>query len=164
MAKEKKLKGVQASTVYTPCAVSIHPELQDFIGYSMMKLAMGVRARMDELVARYGVVAPQCGILKMLHRVGPMTQVELGKYMMIDKATMVRFLDGLEEKGLAVRTTHESDRRAKVLKITAKGAKLLDKVREARIEAEETVLGPLNKEERDEFKRLVRKMAVQAGS
>ncbi len=111
MPKEKKLKGVQ-DLACPATAVAIHPELQDFLGYAMSKLAMRVRSRMDELVSRYGIVAPQCGILKMLHRVGPMTQVELGSYMMIDKATMVRFLDGLEELGLAVRSTHDSDRRA----------------------------------------------------
>ncbi len=48
-----------------------------------------------------------------------------------------------------------------MLKITAKGAKLLEKVREARIEAEETVLAPLDKKEREELRRLVRKMAQQ---
>lgn len=144
---------------YSPCAVNIHPGLRDFVGYSLTKLGFRIRQRMEELLASDRLVAPQCGILRLLQNVGPMTQVELGQHMLIDKATMVRMIDGLEELGFAVRKEHAVDRRAKVLSITPKGAKILDKIREARIDAEERVLAPLDAKERAEFKRLINKLA-----
>lgn len=152
---------VPSAGVLSPCAVSIHPELKDFVGYSLTKLGFRIRHRMEEILAPEGIVAPQAGIMRLLEKVGPLTQVELGQYMLIDKATMVRMLDGLEDLGLAVRKEHAQDRRAKVLTITAKGLKVLEKVKTARLAAEDLVLAPLDAKERAEFKRLLGKLATQ---
>lgn len=145
----------------SPCSVAIHPGLKDFVGYACAKLGFRIRQRMEELLVGEGLVAPQAGILRLLQTVGPMTQVELGQHMLIDKATMVRMLDGLEERGYAVRNEHAEDRRAKVLTITAKGAKILDKVKEARIKAEGEALAPLAAKEQAEFRRLLQKLWQQ---
>lgn len=157
---EKKMAAAPAPAV-SPCGIRIHPELKDFVGYSLTKLGFSIRQRMEVSLASENLVAPQCGILRLLERVGPMTQVELGQYMLIDKATMVRMLDGLEDMGFAVRKEHAEDRRAKVLTITAKGLKILDKVKAARLEAEAIVLAPLDAKELAEFKRLLNKLSLQ---
>ncbi|RZA00499.1 MAG: MarR family transcriptional regulator, partial [Proteobacteria bacterium] len=149
------------AAVISACAVGIHPELKDFLGYSLTKVGFRIRQRMEEILAPEGLVAPQCGILRLLERVGPLTQVDLGQHMLIDKATMVRMLDGLEDLGLAVRREHAEDRRAKVLTITAKGTKILQKIKVARMAAEDLVLAPLDAKEKVELKRILGKLAGQ---
>jgi len=145
----------------SPCAMAIHPSLKDFVGYALTKLGFRIRQRMEELLQSDAIVAPQAGILRLLQSEGPMTQVEIGQHLLIDKATMVRMLDGLEEQGFAVRKEHAEDRRAKVLTITAKGLKMLERARTARTQAESEALAVLDPAERAEFKRLLQKLWAQ---
>jgi DNA-binding MarR family transcriptional regulator len=159
--KKRAFTPAMAPGPISTCAVGIHPELKDFLGYSLTKIGFRIRHRMEEILAPEGLVAPQCGILRLLERVGPQTQVDLGQHMLIDKATMVRMLDGLESLGLAVRKEHAEDRRAKVLTITAKGIRVLEKIKLARIAAEDLVLAPLEAKEKAEFKRILGKLAGQ---
>ncbi|RZA05900.1 MAG: MarR family transcriptional regulator [Proteobacteria bacterium] len=162
-AKNEKAKKIQKREQFSGACgggLGIHPELKDYLGYSLTRLGLRIRHRMEHLLEKEGLHAPQCGILRLLHAVGPLTQVELGQFAAIDKATMVRFLDTLEEKGFAIRKEHPDDRRAKVLTITAKGSKVLEKIKVARLDAEEAVLQPLSPKERAEFRRILAKLAV----
>jgi MarR family transcriptional regulator, transcriptional regulator for hemolysin len=55
----------------------------------------------------------------------PLTQTELAARMGIEGATLVGLLDGLEKMGWIERLTATSDRRSKVVSITAKAQKTL---------------------------------------
>lgn len=145
----------------TPPSPRIHPAMRPFVGYCMAKIAFQFRARMDEGLAGYGIVAPQCGMMALLHKVGPMTQIELGGYLAIDKATMVRFLDDLEEKKWLVRVTDPKDRRAKVLQLTKAGEKTLAGALKVKDAIENEMLGVLTKAERETFAKLIAKIALQ---
>jgi DNA-binding MarR family transcriptional regulator len=140
--------------------VKIHPEMKQFLGFCLYKLALSIRGRLEEEVARYGVVAPQCAMLKLVDKVKGMTQKDLGEYLAIDKATMVRLLDGLESNGLLKRVEDAKDRRAKRLEITAKGRALLEKTAAARVIAEREALLPLTESERKIFRELVAKLTI----
>lgn len=136
----------------------IHPTLQNYAGYCLSKAAMRGRSLVDSELKAYGVVAPQYGILSMLANVGSMTQVELGGYMAIDKATMVRMLDGLEELGYLKRVAQAEDRRSKKLVLTKKGETTLVKMSAARNRAEEAFFGILTDKEREALRAITRKL------
>lgn len=55
------------------------------------------------------------------------TQNVVAEMAMLDKTTMVTTLDSLERAGLAERRVSASDRRARVVAVTAKGRKVLDR-------------------------------------
>lgn len=133
--------------------------MKNYTGYCFYKLAMRFRSMVDEELESHQVVAPQFGILAMLNEVGSMTQVELGNYMAIDKASMVRLLDGLEKKGYLIRGNLAGDRRAKVLEITKAGKKAAAEMREARIRAEKKFFSPLSAKDQALFKEILLKMA-----
>jgi DNA-binding MarR family transcriptional regulator len=135
-----------------------HPDLKDYVGISLKRIFMFIRDRMDAQMSPLGLNAPMCGMLLMLSRAGSMTQVELGKCVFVDKATMVRFLDVLEAGGYVTRSTHATDRRAKVLAITAKGKKALEKASVARTEAENALFASLTKAEEATFRKIVQKL------
>lgn len=155
-----KTKRAQAKEAALP-KFNIHPEMRSYVGYCLFKMGLRYRSLMDSRLERHGLVAPQCGILSLLDRVGPMTQVELGGYILIDKATMVRMLDGLEEKKLLVRVTDPKDRRAKKLELTPVGRKFLTTVRAVIVEVDDSILGRLSKKERESLKDLVAKIVMQ---
>jgi MarR family transcriptional regulator, transcriptional regulator for hemolysin len=90
---------------------------------------------------------------------GEHTQTEIARLVGLDKTTMVVTVDELEAAGLAERRASSSDRRARVIAVTAAGKR---KVREAgkvldRVRAD--VLSDLAPEERDVFLRALGTLA-----
>jgi DNA-binding MarR family transcriptional regulator len=136
----------------------IHPQLTTYIGYCFHKAALRLRAHIDGRISEYGIVSPQYGMLMILSIDGPMTQIELGSYMAMDKATVVRMIDGLEEKGYLKRVQSAQDRRAKRLELTSSGRKLIHALGKLRMEAEREFLAPLNAEEKAQLKKIVAKL------
>lgn len=141
--------------------LNIHPAMRPYVGFCLFKLGLRYRALMDARLERHDLVAPQCGIMSVLDRTGPLTQIELGRYILIDKATMVRLLDGLEAKKLLVRVTDPKDRRAKKLELTAAGRKFLSTVQALTAEVDDAILGCLSKKDRQSLKDLVSKIVLQ---
>jgi len=59
----------------------------------------------------------------------PLSQVELASLVQVEAATMVSTIDRLEKAGLVRRLPSESDRRVKLLVVTAEGQAIYEKVR-----------------------------------
>jgi DNA-binding MarR family transcriptional regulator len=53
------------------------------------------------------------------------TQKEIAELALLDKTTMVVTVDGLERAGLAERVASPDDRRARIIKVTPKGRKVV---------------------------------------
>ncbi len=117
------------TSVHTIAAISsneikVHPRLKEFFGYCLYKSALRMRFQMDEALKKHGLISPHYGILHILKDSPPVTQKTLGDQMGIDKATMVKLLDELQERKLIQRTVVAADRRAQHVTITAKGRKI----------------------------------------
>lgn len=143
---------------HVPAEGKIHPRLTTYVGYGLHKIALRLRAKVDEKIADFGLVAPQYGMLLILKIEGTMTQAELAQYMAMDKATMVRMLDGLEEQTYVKRSPSASDRRAKLIEVTATGQRILGALEKRRVEAEREFLAPLSAEERTQLRQVVSKL------
>ena len=59
----------------------------------------------------------------------PLSQTELASLVQVEAATMVSTIDRLEKAGLVQRLPSESDRRVKLLVLTAEGRVIYEKVR-----------------------------------
>jgi DNA-binding MarR family transcriptional regulator len=105
--------------------VVIHPALKEYFTYRFYKLALKLRAEVNQGLAVHGILGIQLGLLRVLALEGAASQIALGRSMGIDKATMVKLLDDLEKSGLVQRVAVEGDRRVKHIRITARGSKLL---------------------------------------
>ena len=91
---------------------------------------------------------------------GEHTQIELARMIGLDKTTMVVLLDELEEQGLAERTPSPTDRRARVITVTAAGRR---KVRQAEAiiqRVRDDVLSAIPAEDRDAFLRTLTLLAA----
>lgn len=156
MAKRKRTNYPNLSMTGT----KVHPQLKSNTCYCIVKVATRMRARLDERLQPFNLIGPQYAILRLLSIQGRMTQVELGAFMAMDKATMVRMIDGLEEKGFMKRLQSETDRRAKWLELTAGGKKVLGKLDGLREEAESEFLSVLSEAEKKQLKAIVSKLLV----
>lgn len=82
---------------------------------------------------------------------GDFTQAQLAERAWMDKTTMVNVLDEMERSGLASRTMSPTDRRVRVVAITAKGRSLLARA-DALVQASyDDVLDGLSHKQKSEF-------------
>jgi MarR family transcriptional regulator, transcriptional regulator for hemolysin len=86
--------------------------------------AHAVSSRLSAALADIDIsVKVYCVLAKAVE--GDFTQAQLAERAWMDKTTMVNVLDDMEKTGLAVRTHSPTDRRVRLVAITAKGRELL---------------------------------------
>ena len=78
-----------------------------------------------------------------------------------DRSTIGNVMERLEGKGLIERRANPDDRRVKMLKISRRGARLLDKCEPAVLRAQERMLDPLDGAERRAFINQMRRIIAQ---
>lgn len=79
----------------------------------------------------FGLSPAQFNLLMAVKHVGKdegISQCQIGKHLYVTAANITRMIDGLEAHGLLARSAHLNDRRINLIKITSKGAVLLDRV------------------------------------
>ncbi|MCZ2497112.1 MarR family transcriptional regulator [Xylophilus sp. Kf1] len=89
----------------------------------------------------------------------PMLQKELAQQMTLDSSSVVRLLDGLEAGGLVERTTAE-DRRAKALRLTEQGRRIVAQVEQVVDAARHRYLAQVTPEELTVALRVLEKVAA----
>ncbi len=90
-------------------------------------------------------------------------QITLAGLIAYDRTTITGVIDRLVQKGLVLRETSSRDRRARELKVTDEGRKVLRKITPAVEAAQRTMLRGLTDKEAAELMRLLRK-AIAAGN
>lgn len=88
-----------------------------------------------------------------------LTQIRLAELCSLDKTTMMVTIDELEEAGLVRRTQSSIDRRARIIKVTAAGKRMLVKADRIVTEIQEDILASLPARERDAFLRAITRLA-----
>jgi DNA-binding MarR family transcriptional regulator len=99
------------------------------------------------------------GVLTLIDTQPGTTQQELVDRSMIDPSSMVAVIDELEELGLAERRLHASDRRKHAVHLTDDGRETLERARASAIKTAKELLAPLDAEERETLRHLLRKLA-----
>lgn len=82
-----------------------------------------------------------------------LTQTRLGELCGLDKTTMVVAMDELERRGLAERRPAATDRRARIVRVTPAGERLLEAGRQVVDGAHLDMLAALPEEDREVFLR-----------
>jgi MarR family transcriptional regulator, lower aerobic nicotinate degradation pathway regulator len=112
-----------------------------------------------EALKPLGLRPQHFGVLTLIASEPGSTQQELVDRSMIDPSSMVAVIDELEELGLAERRPHPSDRRKHAVHLTARGTETLDRARASAMQTAKDVFAPLEPEERETLRRLLRKLA-----
>jgi DNA-binding MarR family transcriptional regulator len=102
---------------------------------------------------------PHFGVMTLIDANPGTTQQDLGRMSLIDPSSMVAMIDDLEARGLAERRPHPSDRRKHAVHLTAQGKRTLKRARQKAMGVAEEMLAPLDEDERETLRLLLRKLA-----
>lgn len=104
-----------------------------------------------EECAGQDVTPIQYAVLSLLREYGSMDQITLAGYAALNRSTTGEVVARLEARGLLDRGDNPEDRRVRLLHLTTKGARLLDRLEVPVQRVQERILAPLSAAERTRF-------------
>ncbi|GAA2728331.1 MarR family winged helix-turn-helix transcriptional regulator [Actinocorallia aurantiaca] len=117
-----------------------------------------LRTQMAAALSEIGLTARMhCVLVHALEE--ERTQIQLAEIGDMDKTTMVVTVDALEKAGLAERRPSGTDRRARIIAVTEKGAELAHRSQEIVDGVHRAALGSLSGEEREVLLRALNRLA-----
>lgn len=108
--------------------------------------------------AEYGLRSLHYRMMAAIDEHGPLSQVDLGRHLELDRKDVAVTLDALSERGLAQRDADPSDGRRKIVTLTSAGVSLLPALELALSAAQEEILSPLAPEESTVLVALLEKL------
>jgi MarR family 2-MHQ and catechol resistance regulon transcriptional repressor len=102
------------------------------------------------------------GVMEMLLHKGPQPVNEIGRRIGLTSGAITAAVDRLESSGWVVREAHPSDRRARVVRLTARGREQAAKVFAGHKSAMNSAAGGLSKSERATLIPLLKKLGLSA--
>jgi DNA-binding MarR family transcriptional regulator len=135
----------------------IPPELGRWTATLLSRAAQRMRERFEGRIAPMGLKSKHYGALILLKN-GPLTQVEIGRSLWVDRTTMVGLVDDLMRLGLVERAPHPEDRRAYAVTLTPQGADVLQAATAAVDATEAECFAPLTSDEREQLRALLLKI------
>lgn len=102
-----------------------------------------------------GIEGKHFGVLHQLAHAGPLSQRQLIDRLLGDKSSMVRTVDDLEKRGLAVRRPAAGDRRAHAVELTDEGRRVCAAAEQTARTAAETLLADFGPRDRAQFEELL---------
>ncbi|MGW2161878.1 MarR family winged helix-turn-helix transcriptional regulator [Nonomuraea sp. NPDC001699] len=118
-----------------------------------------LRTRMAAALAELGLTARMhCVLVHALEE--ERTQIQLAEIGDMDKTTMVVTVDALEKAGLAERRPSSTDRRARIIAVTEKGAQVARRSQEIVDGVHTAALGSIPDQEREVLVRALNRLVT----
>ena len=138
----------------------------DRSGVHVWLVLMKAHRSMVRHAARSIVALDMCisdfGVLEVLLHKGPQAVSEIGRRVDLTSGSITTAIDRLEERGLVARAAHASDRRARVVDLTADGKARITQVFATHKEAMDSAAQGLSKAERGTLIHLLKKLGTTA--
>jgi DNA-binding MarR family transcriptional regulator len=107
----------------------------------------------------FDITPEQFLVLDTLWDDGVLSQHQIAEKIKKDKNSVTKLIDALEKKNLVQRIANEQDRRLNFIHITTSGQTIKDKVTEIALEATNTIIKDIPKEDLHTFLRVLTKMS-----
>src|SRR5260370_18359873 len=137
----------------------IPTELTRFTGYLMARLGQRSSRRFALALEPLGLHPKHFGVLTIVAAQPGITQNELRDRTAIDPSSMVAVIDELEERGLAERRPHPTDRRARTVYVTEEGERTIQLIRELGARLQDELFGALTEDEQRTRHQILVKLA-----
>ena len=127
------------------------------------RLALLMSASFAPIFARYGLSWGEYLVLAALRRAGRpyrMSPTRLFSSLILSSGAMTNRLDRLEKMGMIRRLDDPNDRRGRLVELTPKGRRLVDKAIVEHLTDEERLLAVLRPAERQRLAKLLRKLLL----
>ena len=149
-----------ARTELTPAGQLEEAGLQKVLGYQLAQAAIVTDAIFFEHAGKPFNLRPvEYTVLTLIAENPGGSLVRLARALSVTPPNISTMVDRLETKGLVARSASEEDRRAQVLRVTAKGADLVRKATQRIVQAEGEAL-PLTAGEQAILAELLHKVAA----
>ncbi|MFI6495182.1 MarR family winged helix-turn-helix transcriptional regulator [Streptomyces sp. NPDC050564] len=132
------------------------------LGLLLRRAHSRAAAVMEEALRPLGIELRHSAVLIVLVDRGPTVQQDLAAATGSDKAGIVRVVDDLERKGLAVRKAVPGDRRVRAVEITPQGIELIDAAHVAVAPPAERLVAELGPGEPERLTDLLTRFAYPA--
>lgn len=136
-----------------------HNSLIGFLVYDAQRC---IFKSLETVLKPYDITPGQWNLINQLDRAGELSQKELAERTRKEQATITRYLDTLERKGLVVRNQHKSDRRAHVISVTDKARKLICSAQPVTIERANQLIDGIDQKDLDTFVAVLAKLKENA--
>ena len=90
---------------------------------------------------------------------GVLTQQQIADYLLKDKNSVVKLVDGLEDRNLVRRASNPKDRRQNLIEVTEYAMGIKDKVTKVAMDAVDKIINGITKDDMLIFIRVLSKMA-----
>lgn len=138
-------------------------ELSEFFPYRLAVLAERVSQAVAGVYAdRFDLTRAEWRVVAALGANEEMAAKDIGPYSTLDKMQVSRAVTRLEERGIIERREDETDRRAKILRLTARGHALFRDLLPLVVAREAYILGALDEGERVALGSIFRKIFGRA--
>jgi DNA-binding MarR family transcriptional regulator len=144
----------------TKRATSAKIDLDALPGYHIRRLQQIAVAIFLQETESLGMTPIQYAALQGIANAPGIDQRRLARSIGLDTSTIASVIDRLEARGLVQRGTSPDDRRVRLLTLTVNGASELAAVLPSMQRAQQRILEPLPKAERDEFMRMLRTLVT----
>ena len=119
-----------------------------------------VKQCMSEVFQKGGfnLTPEQFLVMDTLWDEGVLTQQQIADITMRDKNSIVKLIDGLENRKLVRRVSNPKDRRQNLIEVTPYSRKIKDKVTELSLESVATIVGDIPREDLESFVKTLARM------
>lgn len=104
--------------------------LAEGVVYGVASVYLSIEKRISDYLRQFNMTPAKFNALMVLKHKGKnngLSQVDIGKHLIVSASNMTRLLDRLYKDKLIERFAQEGDRRVNLIKITRKGSDILDK-------------------------------------
>ena len=133
----------------------------------LVKCYHSVREIAERSIAETGLCLTDFAALEALLHKGPLTITEIQAKVLLASGSMTAAIDRLEKKGLVTRSAAPDDRRARLLKMTPEGKRIVEAAfsrHAAELESAVAVLDPVEKRQLHALLKKLGVFAAGAGS
>jgi MarR family transcriptional regulator, lower aerobic nicotinate degradation pathway regulator len=131
---------------------------QNLLTVQLNSVSAAIGARAAAKVARLGLDQRTTAVLFAVAELGRPSQQEIAVHTGIDRTTVSKTVDRLEEDRLVVRRIDPRHRRRHALELTASGTRTLERVQQLLAECDAEFLTALSETEQRQLARILRKL------
>jgi MarR family 2-MHQ and catechol resistance regulon transcriptional repressor len=130
----------------------------------MMKAHRALERLATQSIESSEVGLSDFAVMEMLLHKGPQPVNEIGRRIELTSGAITTAVDRLESRDLVTREAHPSDRRARIVRLTAQGEEQAVKVFAGHKTAMDLAASGLSKTERATLIQLLKKLGISAGA
>ena len=116
--------------------------------------------RVNPSMSTAGVTPTQFAVLEALLHLGPLSQKELSKKLLVSAGNIVTVIDNLERNNIVARESNPNDRRIYMITLTKKGRALINRLFPIHVKAIVENLSTFDESEQIELSRLCKKLGI----